>query len=290
MPDPFEADVKEALAGALPALLVDPPWEWDPIVLDGVEPPAGPTVVSWAMGIRESFLKNAPAAPSGKNHDWDATANRIRGGRPLTDLTARGRSALYARLLVHGPDDLAAEALGDRRYWGDLIPNHVRAVVARHELAAYEPALHAVRPDDPDTLGALAPFLDANVARLVIVHSDGARGLPVVGWPADVWFDGHGTAALPYVLPYALGEPGRDRAVAEAAIRGIIADHGHDAVAEAAARHGGEVPRGPLRMLDSLAREAADRTRIGPGALEAMREITERRGLTEPTTGSDRAK
>ncbi|MEU8797752.1 hypothetical protein [Spirillospora sp. NPDC048819] len=254
MPDSREADVEEAPAEALPALLVDPPWAWDPIVLDGVEPPAGPTVVSWAKGVRESFLEKAPAAPSGKDHDWDATAERIRGGRPLADLTAKGRSTLYARLLVHGPDDLAAEALDDRRYWGDLVPNHVRAVVARHELAAYRLALHAVRPDDPDTLGALAPFLDADVARLVIVHSDGARRLPVVGWPADAWFDGHGTAALPYVLPYALGEPGRDRAVAEAAIRGIIADHGHDAVAEAAARHGGEAVRAVQVLRYPLAR------------------------------------
>jgi hypothetical protein len=161
----------------------------------------------------------------------------------LTGLTAKGRSALYARLLVHGPDDLAAEALDDRRYWDDLVPKHVGAIVARHELAAYELALHAVRPDDPETLRALTPFLDAEVARLMIVHSDGARRDPILGWPAHAWVDGHGTAVLPYALPYALGEPGRDRRVVEAAIRGITVHHGRDAVVEAAAHHGGEAVR-----------------------------------------------
>ncbi|MFC5749113.1 hypothetical protein [Actinomadura rugatobispora] len=242
MPDSSDAGVKDAPAAALPALLVDPPWTWEPIVVPGVAPPAGPTVVSWPEGVRESFLENAPAAPSRKGHDWNAMAERIRGGSPLADLTDRGRSALYARLLVHGPDDLAAEALDDRRYWDGLVPKHVQAIVARHELAAYELALHAVRPDDLDTLFALAPFLDAEVTRLMLVHSDGVRGLPALTWSADAWFRRHGTDALPYALPHALGEPGREREVAQQAVRGMIA-RDWDVVAEAAARHGGEAVR-----------------------------------------------
>jgi hypothetical protein len=242
MPDSAHARVTEAPAEALPALLVDPPWTWDPIVVEGVEHPAGPTVVSWPEGVRESFLENGPAAPSRAGHDWKATAERIRGGQPLTGLTARGRSALYTRLLVHGPDDLAAEALEDRRYWDGLVPKHVQAVVARHELAAYELALHAVRPGDLDTLFALAPFLDAEVTRLMLVHSDGVRGLPALTWSADAWFRRHGTAALPYTLPYALGEPGREREVAEQAVRGMIS-RDWDVVVEAAARHGDEAVR-----------------------------------------------
>ncbi|XVQ12074.1 hypothetical protein ACQP1W_05690 [Spirillospora sp. CA-255316] len=242
MPDSARARVREAPPEALPALLVDPPWTWDPIVVEGAEPPTGPTVVSWLEGVRESFMENAPAAPSRKGHDWKATAERIRGGTPLADLTARGRSALYARLLVHGPDDLAAEALDDRRYWDGLVPKHVQAIVARHELAAYELALHAVRPDDLDTLFALAPFLDAEVTRLMIVHSDGVRGDPILTWSADAWFRRHGTAALPYALPYALGEPGRERMVAEQAVRGMIA-RDWPVVVEAAACHGDEAVR-----------------------------------------------
>jgi hypothetical protein len=126
MPQPLDSRVPEASLNDLPALLADPPWEWEPIVLKGLEPPASPTTVVWPDYIRKEFEEGAPGPPSGKNHDWNATAERIRGGKALTELTAKGRALLYTRLLLHGPADLAAEALEDRRYWDGLSPSRSR--------------------------------------------------------------------------------------------------------------------------------------------------------------------
>ncbi|GAA2450378.1 hypothetical protein GCM10010191_80350 [Actinomadura vinacea] len=232
------SNVQDAPVSSLPPLLVHPPWTWEPVVLKGLEPPDAPTVVSLPEGTRKSFLQDAPAEPSGKGHDWNATAERIRSGKPLTDLTANGRATLYTRLLVHGPDDLAAEALEDRRYWDDLGPKHVRAIVARHELAAHPLALHAARADEHETMRALAPFLDAEVAGLMVGFSDpkwADRGHSTP-W---TWLRTHGPAAAPFLLPYALGEPGHEREFAERMLRELVRSHGHATVAEAAARHGG---------------------------------------------------
>ncbi|MFC5749114.1 DUF4132 domain-containing protein [Actinomadura rugatobispora] len=253
MPDSPEAPVRDAPAESLPALLVDPPWTWAPIVLEGLEPPAVPVTVAWNRYLRERLQEEA--APRGrKDADWEAVAERFRSGRALTELTPKGRAPLYAGLLLHGPHEPAHELLEDRRYWDEFTDLQVLGgVVVRHELKAYPLALHVARREGPGTATPLRPFLSAETAEVMVAQPSNGNA------DARAWAKDHGAAAAALLVPYALERPGPRRTAAEVLLRLIIADDG--AVPQAAGSYGPQAARAMevLRYPASVPEISGDR-------------------------------
>ncbi|GAA2450390.1 hypothetical protein GCM10010191_80370 [Actinomadura vinacea] len=237
-----EPRIEEALAESLPAILVDPPWAWEPIVLEGLEPSQAPVSVTWDMYLRIRFEKEAKFLGR-KDADWAAVAERFRSGRALSELNAKNRSYLYASLLLYGPEELAHELLEDRRYWDEFTDlQALGGVVVRHELKAYPLALHIATREDPDSALFLKPFLSADAAEVMVAKEVGGD---TVGRD---WAATHGAAAASLLVPFALDRPGPRRTAAEAMLRTIIADHGDDAVLQAGRAYGAEAVRA-MEML-----------------------------------------
>ncbi|GAA2450396.1 hypothetical protein GCM10010191_80380 [Actinomadura vinacea] len=236
-----QARIEEAPEESLPALLVAPPWGWEPIVVEGVEPPQVPVAVSWGESRRD-HLEQEASSRGRKKADWAAVAERFRSGRALTELTAKGRGPLYAGLLLYGPEQLAHELLEDRRYWDEFTDlQALGGIVVRHELKAYPLALHVARREVPDSARPLEAFLSADVAEVLVAKEAG-------GSVGPSWARTHGAAAAPLLVPYALDRPGPLRTGAETLLRTIIADHGDDAVLQAGRAYGAEAVRA-MEML-----------------------------------------
>jgi hypothetical protein len=92
----------------------------------------------------------------------------------------------------------------------------------------------------------LVPFLDAEVAELMIkaiTDGDLMHLRPLYPWRYI-----HRPAIVPFLLPYALGEPGRQRDFARREIREFVRWNGHAVLDEAARRHGDEAVRA-VRVL-----------------------------------------
>ncbi|WP_433170527.1 DUF4132 domain-containing protein [Actinoallomurus sp. CA-150999] len=238
-------ELKDAPASALPDLLVDPPWERDPkgrepVVLTGLKAPKEPTVVAWAPGQREEWL-NAPYGKYGwerlpDDTDWERVADDFATERVRSE-PERRLHALAIGLFAQAPLELGAKLLADERYWDVLsgypMSRGLMAAVARHEMAAYPMALYEAK--NKRAFYALDPFLDADVAQVMIKH----WGVYPNGDQATSWFEKHGPAAVRLTVPDALRKPGPKRTKAEEALRLVAERHGHDAVVEAA-RHYGE--------------------------------------------------
>ncbi|MEV5572242.1 DUF4132 domain-containing protein [Spirillospora sp. NPDC052269] len=238
-------DIKEAPASALPDLLVNPPWQREPqskepVVLKGLKAPKEPTVVVWAPGQREEWLN----APYEKRYwerlpddtDWERLADDFATERVRAE-PERRLHALAVGLFTQAPLELGAKLLADERYWDVLtgypMSSGVQAAVARHEMAAYPIALYEAK--NKRAFYALDPFLDADVAQIMIKH----WGVYPNDNQAESWFEKHGPAAARLTVPDALRKPGPKRTKAEEALRLVAERHGHDAVVEAA-RHYGE--------------------------------------------------
>ncbi|MFC5183516.1 DUF4132 domain-containing protein [Actinomadura harenae] len=238
-------ELKDAPASALPDLLVNPPWQREPkskepIVLKGLKAPKEPTVVTWAPGQREEWL-TAPYEKRGwerlpDDTDWEQVADDFATERVRAE-PLRRLHTLATNLFTQAPLELGATLLADERYW-DVLTGYpmsygVRAAVARHEMAAYPMALYEAK--NVRVFAALEPFLDADVAQVMIKH----WGVYPNDDQATSWFETHGPAAARLTVPDALRKPGPKRTRAEEALRLVAERHGHDAVVEAA-RHYGE--------------------------------------------------
>jgi len=238
--------MKDAPASALPDLLVNPPWERDPkgrepVVLKGLKAPKEPTVVVWAPGQREEWLNH----PYGKygwerlpdDTDWERVADDFATERVRSEPEQRLQT-LAVGLFMQAPLELGVRLLADERYWDVLtgypMSRGVQGAVARHEMAAYPMALYEAKNER--AFHALDPFLDADVAQIMIKH----WGVYPNGGRATSWFEKHGPAAVRLTVPDALRKPGPKRAKAEEALRLVAERHGRDAVIEAARHYGAE--------------------------------------------------
>ncbi|GAA0247015.1 hypothetical protein GCM10009527_049530 [Actinomadura nitritigenes] len=253
--------VPEAAAGDLPRLLVDPPWararpRREPVVVKGLSAPGRQDVV-WAPGERDAWLATEIADPSGGgvtvravrptaavDATWERRIANIRAGVALDPVQ---REAYWqGAMLAKGPEELVRPALrewrpagwnqrglGTRNAWS---PDHwLRPIIARFGLDALPVTLSFARARPARGAELLLPFLDGEVAEAMagwLLRVPGARE------PVAAWFARHGRAALPYLLPAALGKAGRARTAAEYALHFVAGGEGEDAVIAAARPHG----------------------------------------------------
>ncbi|WP_433337329.1 DUF4132 domain-containing protein [Spirillospora sp. CA-294931] len=227
---------------ALPRVLVDPPWEVeeraaraasaerveDTTVLPGLEPP-DERVVVWAPGERAEWAASRKA-PKRPGTWWAETLQRHLDG------------GLYvftqAELFAHAPDELVRPHIAAwRPSFSSDAAYVLKPVVARFEAEARETALAVARGNAYGSGEALLPFLDAETARL---HADWLARLKSAQRVARAWFARHGLAAVPFLVPDALGKRRPARRAAVAALWAVADDHGAAKVVEAARVHGSE--------------------------------------------------
>lgn len=198
------ARVPDAAPADLPPLLVTPPWTRPrkaagPVVVEGLTPPAE-RAVRWAPGEREEWAE-APYDPGhgGAAGDWDQRIAAFRARR-------LGWHAQW-NLLVKGPVDRLRPLIADwdpGYYWYDT--EWMRLIAARFELDALPVALRVARANPASRGGLVVPFLDAGVAGLV---ADWLARLKTARRHVIAWLERHGADAVPYLVPAALGRPGR---------------------------------------------------------------------------------
>ncbi|HEU5031217.1 MAG TPA: DUF4132 domain-containing protein [Spirillospora sp.] len=230
--------VPEAPVGAVPAILVAPPWE-NPFlpVVAGLAPPEGE--LRWRDGEHADWLGtdvgSVGAPPSG---DAETLARAVREG---------GAGSMAP--VVHGPEDLVRPLLaGWKGYDRYDTGKWMRRVIARYGLDALPPALRIVKKNRM-RITLLAPFLHADVALFMAGRLGGSD------YDAERWYDRHEFDAVPHLVPAALGkaktarrqaaralrhldrgDPGRRRAIvdaaraahgdaAAAAVEGLLAAH-----------------------------------------------------------------
>ncbi|GAB3975019.1 hypothetical protein GCM10029978_058070 [Actinoallomurus acanthiterrae] len=233
----------DAPADALPPVLVTPPWTRrrtppEPTVLAGLTPPAR-QAVTWADGERERWAEATPGTYGYQRREIAIKAiEEYRAGR-----TTDRDPALF----VWGPEELLRPLVGSWR------PGHLAgaatwmpAIVARFELDALSLALYAARSNPSGAAAVLLPFLDTEAALLA---AGWLARLNSVREAAANWFGRHGTDAVPYLVPAALGEPGKRRKDAEGALRHLVSEHGADAIVAAARVCGDEAARAIERFL-----------------------------------------
>ncbi|WP_131741298.1 DUF4132 domain-containing protein [Actinomadura roseirufa] len=231
--------VPDASADAVPAVLAEPPWERPRRpVRTGLRPPAAR--LAWLDGERDEWLtletpqvKEPPADP-----DWGAFADGLRNGGPIYEgLT----------LVVHGPESVVRPLLStwtpysrpDTYQW-------MRRTIARYGLDTLAPALRLAK-NDPIRGESLKAFLDADVALLMADWlARNTKTAHIARW----WFSRHGTAAVPYLVPVALGKAGRPQRAAEFALRHLHDRHPKDdVVAAARAEHGDDAAEAVAELL-----------------------------------------
>jgi hypothetical protein len=222
--------VPEASVDALPPLLVDPPWarprrKSKPVVIKDLEPPGTRSIV-WEPGERHAWTAGVARPRWAERVDWPLQVAEFKKGTL--------RYSLRSMLLVEAPEDLVRPLLAGLDS-PDYADEWLRAVVARFELDALELAVNAARRDPVKAGPALLPFLSDEVALLM---ADWLRRLKQAGKTARAWFRRHGLAAVPALVPPALGKAGAQRRAAEAALRFVAERNGAEAVVAAARVHG----------------------------------------------------
>ncbi|MBE1537274.1 DUF4132 domain-containing protein [Actinomadura algeriensis] len=250
----LEADtrVPPAPAADLPRPLTGPPWIGvrekvaEPVVVEGLTAP-GTRAVTWGPGERDKWAADVAA-------HWHARAE-VLDVAGVTATIAAGRHTFPAcdapTLFIMGPEDAGrpllkgwepADTWNATREADEWLP----VLVARHGADAHDPVLALARRD-PARFGRYAlPLLSDDIARTMagwLVRYKAA------GRTARAWLRRHGTAAVPALVPDALGEAGPARGAAEAALRLIADRHGPDAVVEAARVHGDEAAAGTGALL-----------------------------------------
>ncbi|MFC1409737.1 DUF4132 domain-containing protein [Streptacidiphilus sp. N1-12] len=223
-------------AAAVPELLRNPPWTWQPKavkprVVKGLTA-SSDVQLRWLTGERESWqlplIRRLSGIPSG---GWDGQFDRLRGG----SLSWHE----HAELFVLGPADRVLPLLADwdpKGLWG--VADVLRPIVAEHGTAALPALRRAVAADSLRTGVLLLPFLDLGTARLM---ADWLLRRGTTSGTARGWFTRYGLAAAALLVPDAVGPAGVLRRRAENALRFLALQHGAEAVvALAAVEYGAE--------------------------------------------------
>lgn len=235
----------------LPKPLLEPPWtrkpatakpaEAEPVVVPGLVPPDGRTIV-WAPGEREEWAATRPFK-SWQDDEWEDAAGQFRDGRMSYE---PARAAFLAR----APEHLARPLLAT---WNPHVTwdfaHSLRPITARFETDAWDVSFRLAKQNPFGTGPVLMPFLSAGVARLV---ADWLYRLKSVQRLARQWFQRHGLDAVPYLVPDALGKRAAPRRGAVKALRAIEGD-----VAGAARVHGDEAADAVAALLAAAPPDAA---------------------------------
>ncbi|MEV6833910.1 DUF4132 domain-containing protein [Streptomyces sp. NPDC051133] len=226
----------EAPAEALPALLVGPPWADKRKARKArvaAEAPAAPEpAVVWQPGEQEGWAKgDSWYAKWRVEYDWSREIEHLR-------TTGRLGSVRDVLLFVSGPEDVVRPLLADcapEDYWdGEGV---LKQVAAKHALAAL-PLIRRAAARHPSTLGQLVlPYRDVEVTALVC---DWLARLKSADATARAWLTRHGLAAVPFLVPHAVGPVGTVRRGADRALRLLADAHGGAAVLAAVAGCGEE--------------------------------------------------
>ncbi|GHG95803.1 DUF4132 domain-containing protein [Streptomyces lanatus] len=228
--------VTEAPVTALPALLVSPPWTRKRTArkarVAAVTPVAPEPRVAWLPGEREQWAGvQSWYAKWRDEYTWGKEIELLQQGGQLRDV----RDAL---LFVDGPEDVVRPLLATcapEDYWDGEAT--LKPVAAKHEVHALPLLLHAAARH-PATLGTLLlPYPDVEVAGLVC---DWLARLKSADATARAWVSRHGVAAVPVLVPHAVGRTGVVRRGAEKALRLVADAHGGEAVLAAVAGAGQE--------------------------------------------------
>ncbi|XVQ09683.1 DUF4132 domain-containing protein [Spirillospora sp. CA-255316] len=229
----------------LPPLLAEPPWtrpraKTKPVVIKDLPSP-GTRAVTWEQGEREAWLAETPFL-----WQW---ADRLDPEEQAAQFAA-GTLVNHHQpvLFVKGPEDLVRPLLAGWEppdVWEPA--DWMRVVVARFEADAAGAALFAARRNPAGNVaGILLPLLTDEIARTM---ADWLARLKTAGRTARAWFARHGLAAVPALLPDALGKAGASRRAAEAALRLLAGRHGAEPIVEAARVHGDKAAAAIEAML-----------------------------------------
>ncbi|TDD64968.1 hypothetical protein E1293_40880 [Actinomadura darangshiensis] len=255
-----DGHVPEASADELPRLLADPPWarpepKRKPVVLKGLAV-ADEQAMVWEPGECDAWQRTEIADPSGggvtiravrpsaaPDATWEKRIANIRAG--VAPDPVQRESYWQAAMLAKGPEELVRPALrewrpdwnqrgfGTRNVWS---PDHwLRPIIARFGLDALPVTLSFARARPARGAELLLPFLDGEVATAM---ADWLLRVAAAREPAAAWFRRHGQAALPHLLPVALGKAGRARKAAEYALHFLAGEAGEGALVAAAQPHG----------------------------------------------------
>ncbi|MFC9975111.1 DUF4132 domain-containing protein [Spirillospora sp. NPDC127200] len=231
----------EAPPEVLPPLLVNPPWARgrkapEPTVVPGPVPPEAR--VAWEPGEQAEWAGPDDVGEWADARDWAVVAELADPDWPAMVAQLRAAEEVSfggENALVFAPDELVRPLLAGweprYRWW----PRPARRLVARFGLDALPLALRIVREQPHELGGILLPYLDAEVALLM---ADWVTRLQRMRPLGRAWLERHGIAAVPFLVPAALGGPGRERQAAEGALRLLTVRRGAEAVAEAARPHG----------------------------------------------------
>ncbi|MGV9818910.1 hypothetical protein [Nocardia xishanensis] len=213
----------EAPSAELSAVLATPPWHRSrpatiPIVTAA---PHRPLTLSWAPGESERFRDSMP---SRQPHAW-VTSN---WEHYLANAISRGT---VAALLVDAAPEHARKALRTIRPAKLKRPGRaVAALLGRYQQEAVEFAVAAAFANPATTATVLMPIDGTDISHSMMrwLRSKTVRHI------ALEWFDRHASTAVSDVVAAALSATGKDRSVAEDALR-ELAERGHLTAIDAAA-------------------------------------------------------
>ncbi|MFD9741739.1 DUF4132 domain-containing protein [Umezawaea sp. NPDC059074] len=205
--------VEEAPVGALPAILVTPPWAEErpkpakPLVLKGLAAPDHRTV-EWEPDERAAW--GTPGSLPYRSDDWGSLIELFRAG----DLDYERVIGLF----LGGPEAELRPLVPEwNRAFPDMAHFIVKRVVARFEVDAMAPALaSAVTLKLGKEL--VLPLVSLETARLVaqwLVKLKSARDVCLT------WLSRHSESAARFLVPDAVGPVGAARRAAETALRVI---------------------------------------------------------------------
>ncbi|WP_240434673.1 DUF4132 domain-containing protein [Streptomyces sp. YIM 130001] len=240
--------VADAPATALPAVLADPPWARK-------RPKAPePRVAGTLPAAPEPQLVWEP----GEEEEWSVVSRWIHQRAVPEDQLAQrmeqlraGRERAVARavpLLLFGPTDEIRALLPDYAPVSYGNETQLKPLAAKFGTDALGLVLGAARSKTAGMRAVVLPFLSTEVAALV---GDWLLQAKAAESTARGWLARHGLAAVPYLLPAAVGPVGTARSGAEAALKLLAVRHGIEAVREAAAPGGQEAAGIVAEILDS---------------------------------------